>query len=135
MGIATNLQVLLVTSRGTGRWIIPKGNPEKAMKPWEVAAMEAFEEAGVSGTIGKIPLGHYRSTKKLPSGKLVTSDITVFRLDVSEHHADWKEATERNRLWLSFSQAAEFVDDPGLSRFLAALSLIRLVQDDEKVGV
>ena len=86
----------------------------------------------VSGTIGKMPLGHFRSTKKLPSGKLVSSDITVFRLDVSHHHGDWKESTERNRLWIPFSQAAEFVDDPGLSKFLATLSLEHLLQDDQK---
>jgi len=85
MGSGDRVQVLLVTSRGTGRWIIPKGHPEKKMKPSEVAAMEAFEEGGVSGTVGKVPLGHYQSAKRLASGTVVPCEVTVFRLDVTEH--------------------------------------------------
>lgn len=94
--------------------------------------MEAQEEAGVSGTVSKVPLGHFRSTKKLASGKLVSSDVTVFRLDVSQHLSDWKESTERNRLWIPFHQAAEFVDDSGLARFLATLRAEDLALNHQK---
>ncbi|WP_284945344.1 NUDIX hydrolase [Acidisoma cladoniae] len=116
-------QVLLVTSRGTGRWIIPKGHPEKKMTPSSVAALEALEEAGVSGSIEPEPLGRYQSTKRLPSGEVVACNVTVFRLDVSEHHSNWKEDTERKRLWVPLIQAARFVDDGGLGTFLDELSL------------
>jgi 8-oxo-dGTP pyrophosphatase MutT (NUDIX family) len=121
MGSGDQTQVLLVTSRGTGRWIIPKGHPEKKMKPYAVAAMEAFEEAGVSGTISKASLGQYRSTKGLASGKVVPCEVTVFRLDVTEHHPGWKEDSQRKRLWIPLFQAVRFVDDGGLAVFLEKL--------------
>ena len=116
-------QVLLITSRGTGRWIIPKGHPEKKMTPFEVAALEAREEAGVSGTIGENPLGRYLSGKRLPSGKMVPCQVTVFRLDVSKHHADWKEDGQRKRLWVPLVHAAHFADDGGLAGFLETVRL------------
>ena len=123
MGSGDRIQVLLVTSRGTGRWIIPKGHPERKMKPCEVAAMEAFEEAGVSGTVAKAPLGHYRSTKQLSSGKVLPCEVEVFRLDVTDHHPDWKEDHQRKRLWIPLFQAARFVEDGGLTTFLETLRL------------
>ena len=86
------LHVLLITSRAKQRWIIPKGHPEKGMRPAAVALLEAREEAGVAGTISKMPIGRYRTTKCLPSGKMVPAEVTVFRLDVSEHLAEWKES-------------------------------------------
>ncbi|WP_284948257.1 NUDIX hydrolase [Acidisoma cladoniae] len=121
-------QVLLITSRSTGRWIIPKGHPEKKMTPSSVAALEALEEAGVSGTIEDVPLGRYQSTKRLPSGQVVPCDVTVFRLDVSQHHASWKEDTERKRLWVPLTQATRFVDDGGLGDFLEELSVLASTQ-------
>src|ERR1700755_1994635 len=54
------LRVLLLTSRETRRWIIPKGWPIRGMKPREVAAREAFEEAGLVGRVaGKRSIGSY----------------------------------------------------------------------------
>jgi 8-oxo-dGTP pyrophosphatase MutT (NUDIX family) len=113
--------VLLITSRATQRWIIPKGRPEKRMLPSAVAALEAREEAGVSGIISKRPIGRYRSQKRLPSGQLVPCEVTVFRLDVSEHLAQWKEHLERKIMWVPLSQAAALADDGGLSEFLEGL--------------
>jgi 8-oxo-dGTP pyrophosphatase MutT (NUDIX family) len=114
-------QVLLVTSRGTGRWIIPKGHPEKRMKPGAVARLEALEEGGVSGTIGNTPLGRYRSTKRLGSGKLVPCEVIVFRLQVTEHLASWKEDQERRRLWVPLEQAPKIVEDGELAAFIERL--------------
>ena len=114
--------VLLVTSRVTQRWIIPKGRPEK-MRPSDVAALEAREEAGVSGIISKRPIGQYHSQKRLLSGQLVPCEVTVFRLDVSEHLVQWKEHLERKTMWAPLSQAPALVDDGGLSRFLETLKL------------
>jgi 8-oxo-dGTP pyrophosphatase MutT (NUDIX family) len=112
------LHVLFITSRVTHRWIIPKGHPEKRMLPSAVALLEAREEAGVSGVISKMPIGRYRSHKCLPSGKQVPCEVTVFRLDVSEHLSPWKEHLERKIMWVPLSQAAALADDGGLSVFL-----------------
>lgn len=115
------LHVLLITSRTKQRWIIPKGHPEKGMRPATVALLEAREEAGVAGTISRMPIGRYRTTKCLPSGKMVPAEVTVFRLDVSEHLAEWKESLERKVMWVPLSQAPALVDDGGLSKFLEGL--------------
>jgi 8-oxo-dGTP pyrophosphatase MutT (NUDIX family) len=123
MVIRSTLHVLLITSRVTPRWIIPKGHPEEGMQPSAVALLEAQEEAGVSGAISKKPIGRYRSHKCLPSGIVVPAEVTVFRLDVSEHLAKWKECLERKIMWVPLSQAIELADDGGLSKFLEGLHL------------
>jgi len=116
------LQVLLVTSRGTGRWIIPKGHPEKGMKPNAVAKLEALEEGGVTGTISETPIGRYRSAKRLGSGKLVPCEVIVFRLQVLEHLASWKEDQQRRRLWVPLAQATRIVEDGELAAFMARVA-------------
>ena len=83
--------VMLVTSRGTRRWIIPKGNPEKNKTGAEVAAIEAFEEAGLIGEVWNMPIGSYLAPKHLPSGKVVTVAIEVYRMDVDEVLDDARE--------------------------------------------
>lgn len=40
------VEILLITSRDSGRWIIPKGWPMKKKEPHEAAAVEAWQEAG-----------------------------------------------------------------------------------------
>jgi hypothetical protein len=51
--IKSGVQILLVTSRNTRRWIIPKGWPQSGTPPHRAAAREAFEEAGVVGKSAK----------------------------------------------------------------------------------
>jgi 8-oxo-dGTP pyrophosphatase MutT (NUDIX family) len=81
-------EVLLLTSRETRRWVIPKGSPIKGLKPREVAAREAFEEAGVQGTIsGKHPIGAYHYEKRLPDTRLLC-EVQVFLLWVSQQLDD-----------------------------------------------
>jgi 8-oxo-dGTP pyrophosphatase MutT (NUDIX family) len=123
MMIGESPHVLLITSRGVHRWIIPKGHPEKKMRPCAVAALEAREEAGVAGLVGKEPLGRYRSYKRLPSGKMLPSEVTVFRLDVQEHLPQWKEQLERTIMWMPLPQAIAAADDGELSAFLESLDL------------
>jgi 8-oxo-dGTP pyrophosphatase MutT (NUDIX family) len=115
--------VLLITSRETRRWIIPKGHPEKNLGASALASLEAFEEAGVSGNIQPEPIGCYQSSKRLPSGKSLPCEVTVFRLDVTGHLDDWKEKHERERRWLPLAEAAELAADGGLGAFLAMLTL------------
>jgi ADP-ribose pyrophosphatase YjhB (NUDIX family) len=115
--------VLLITSRETRRWIIPKGHPDKNLAASALASLEAFEEAGVSGTIQPEPIGRYQSFKRLPSGKCLPCEVTVFRLDVAAHLDDWKEKHEREREWLPLAEAVERAADGGLGEFLAQLRL------------
>jgi ADP-ribose pyrophosphatase YjhB (NUDIX family) len=117
------MQVLLITSRETRRWIIPKGHPEKNLGASALASLEAFEEAGVAGNIEPEPIGRYQCSKRLASGKSLPCEVTVFRLDVTRYLEDWKEKGERERRWLPLAEAAEVASDGGLGAFLAQLEL------------
>src|ERR1700744_6057966 len=82
-------EIMLLTSRETRRWVIPKGWPIKGLKPREVAAREAFEEAGLRGTIcGKRPIGAYHYEKQLPNTRLLC-EVHVFLMWVSQQLDQW----------------------------------------------
>jgi 8-oxo-dGTP pyrophosphatase MutT (NUDIX family) len=123
MEVGGTPHVLLITSRDTQRWIIPRGHPEKSVRPSALAALEAREEAGVSGVISETPIGRSLTEKRLPSGKVAPCEVTVFRLDVSGHLAEWKEHLERKIMWMPLKQAAQLADDGGLSAFLQRADL------------
>ncbi|MGQ9371988.1 NUDIX hydrolase [Azospirillum sp. ST 5-10] len=111
-------EILLVTSRETRRWIVPKGWAEKGVAPHELAALEAFEEAGVRGTVRKRPLGVYRYDKRLTERKSVPCEVTVFLLHVTEEAEDWPERAERERRWMTPGQAALAISESGLVAML-----------------
>ncbi len=115
------VEVLLVTSRGTGRWVIPKGWPIEGLTPARSAAQEAFEEAGLRGEIGSAPLGVYSYDKV---GRRQTRRLTVevFPLAVSDELADWPERDQRTRAWVSPAEAAARVHEPELQAILAAFA-------------
>jgi 8-oxo-dGTP pyrophosphatase MutT (NUDIX family) len=108
------VEVLLVTSRETRRWIIPKGWPMKGKKPHQVAAIEAAEEAGVQGRVKKRPFGYYTYLKVMKDGHSVPCVVSVFLLAV--HHLDLKfrEKKQRTRSWMSCNEAAREVQEPEL---------------------
>lgn len=110
--------VLLVTSRETKRWILPKGNPEKKMAPHQVAELEAFEEAGVKGKIKSKPFASFPSVKRLKSGKEIPCDVQIYLLEVREELPKWPEKGERDRRWMSFGEAAMISGEPGLVQVL-----------------
>lgn len=116
-------EVLLITSRETRRWIVPKGWVEKDTKPDRMAAREAFEEAGVVGTVVKPPYGTYRYGKRLTSTKTVTCDVTVYLLRVEEELEDWPEKDQRERAWMAPGAAAMAVGENGLVEMLLRLAL------------
>ena len=90
------LEVLLITSRGTRRWIIPKGNIDPGLTPAEAAEREAYEEAGVHGaTESTLPLGFYTYFKKSASGALCPATVEVYLLNVDEQFKRWPEKRER----------------------------------------
>lgn len=116
------VEVLLVTSRETRRWVIPKGWPWRGRPDYEAAAGEAWEEAGVRGSPESRPVGSYTYEKRRPDDSIpVTVDVYV--LEVTEEVGDWPEAGERNRAWFSPRDAAEVVQEPELKVLL--LSLVR----------
>ncbi|WJH38666.1 NUDIX hydrolase (plasmid) [Aliirhizobium terrae] len=113
-----DLQVLLITSRGTGRWIIPKGWPMKKKKPYEAAAIEAWEEAGVRGRAKKAPVGRYTYIKWLDDGNVAPCVVEVFQVEVSATATEFKERGQRTLAWLSPEEAARRVREVELKSML-----------------
>ena len=115
------LEVLLVTSRSSRRWIIPKGWPEKRLAPRVVVAMEAFEEAGIIGRAHPQRFGTYRYRKRLKGGKQITCEVEVYLFDVAWQFSDWPERGERELAWFSIEAAAALVEEAGLGKLLLSL--------------
>ncbi|WP_246130139.1 NUDIX hydrolase [Nitrospirillum pindoramense] len=124
-----HLQVMLITSRETRRWVVPKGWPEKKLNARGVAANEAFEEAGLIGTIHKKPLGTFHYFKVMPSGKRLPCAVDAYLFEVERELEDWPEKHQRERRWVSPSQAALMVAEGGLVSIL--LSLASMAVDEE----
>lgn len=115
------LRILLVTSRETRRWVVPRGNPIRGLSPARSAAQEAWEEAGVRGTVSAEPVGRYRYDKKRKSGEVVPAEVELFQLAVREQADSWPESGQRERRWFEAAAAAAAVDEPELKRLLAGL--------------
>lgn len=115
-------EVLLVTSRDTGRWIIPKGWPMQGVAPEEAAAREAWEEAGVEGKVKSHPLGDYTYDKVLKASRLVPCRVTVFPLRVTALARRFPEREERSRKWFSLTKAAGKVAEPELRALIVGFS-------------
>ena len=98
---------MLVTSRETRRWIIPKGWPKKGKSPQHSAAREAFEEAGVVGAIAKRSVGSFSYKKRLKTGGIVVCEVRVFPLEVKHQNKQWPEKQERDVKWLSAARSPQ----------------------------
>lgn len=116
-------EILLVTSRETRRWILPKGWIENDVKPHQTAAMEAWEEAGVRGRVKKKPIGSYVYEKRLTNGDYALCQVTVFALKVTTQLDEWPEKNERERRWVSLDQGANLISDSELASTILKLSL------------
>lgn len=117
------LEVLLIASRETRRWVIPKGWPMRGRKPHRAAEREAYEEAGVVGRIGKEPLGSYGYGKRLADGSVVPCEVGVYPLAVKRRRRHWPERAERGKgRWMTPEKAARSVQEPGLAALIRALS-------------
>ena len=110
-------EVLLVTTRGRGRWTIPKGVVDLGSTSLDSAVTEAYEEAGVRGEARPVSIGEYHYHKW--GGECV---VEVFLLDVNETHTHWPEARERRRRWMSIDAAARSIRNPELSAIILALA-------------
>ena len=115
-------EFMLVTSRETRRWVIPKGWPKKGKSPHRLAAREAFEEAGVTGAISRRSVGSFSYEKRLKNGGLIECEVRVFPLEVKRQSKQWPEMQERKIKWLSASKAAEKVKEPMLGKIIRRLA-------------
>ncbi|HEV2365853.1 MAG TPA: NUDIX hydrolase [Caulobacteraceae bacterium] len=111
------LEVMLITSRETGRWVIPKGWPMKGKTAPEAAAREALEEAGVEGEVDK-PVGSYAYTKFGKRGVGVPCKVKVFPLKVTAQRDTWREQGEREVRWFEARAAADAVQERQLARLI-----------------
>ena len=112
-----DLEFLLITSHGSGRWVLPKGHLEPQMTPKESAVKEAFEEAGVNGKVSQDALGHYTYTKDAEPGGL-SYRVEVFAMHVNYTLDSWPEVDSRTRQWMTPKRAAASVDEKALRKLL-----------------
>lgn len=112
------VEVLLVTSRDTGRWILPKGWPMPDRSMAQAALQEAWEEAGVRGVVHEQSVGSFEDIKRMDSGERHPVRLHVFRVDVEVVLEDYPEAGQRQRRWLPPLAAASMVRMPGLAVLL-----------------
>jgi 8-oxo-dGTP pyrophosphatase MutT (NUDIX family) len=116
-----SLEVCLITSRGGGRWIVPKGWPEADLNHIEVAAQEAWEEAGLTGTVSPDLYASYAATKELEPGIGIPVRIDVYLLINPRQAKKFPELGQRRIKWLAIDKAAERVDEDGLKNVLLKL--------------
>lgn len=109
------LKVLLVTSRDTGRFVIPKGWTEKKMTDPEAAAREAYEEAGITGDVKSEPCGSYAYIKIIGPGFALPCIVDVYSMQASKILPKWPEKGERSRHWFDLDEAASKVAEPELA--------------------
>jgi 8-oxo-dGTP pyrophosphatase MutT (NUDIX family) len=119
----SGLEILLVTTRQTRRWIIPKGWPIKGLRPPKSAAREAFEEAGVRGKVGTKSLGFFTYEKFLDgNGVRVACEVKVFPLLVTRQSELWPELDQRMAQWLAPTDALSLIEQPELKALVAAFA-------------
>lgn len=116
------LEILLLTSRDTGRWVIPKGWPMGSKAPYVVAETEAREEAGIKGIVEREPLGTFGYSKGMPEGLSLPCEVQVHALEVTGSLKDFKEKGERKLEWVSPRVAASRVAEPGLKKIILAFA-------------
>ena len=125
------VEFMLVTSRETKRWVIPKGWPMKGKKPHAGAAREALEEAGLVGQVGRAPVGSYDYQKRLKGGAAVPVRVDVFPLAVKSQRKNWPEKGQRTLRWFNAEEAAEAVDEPELRDLIREFGMQMAVAQGE----
>ncbi|QDY99657.1 NUDIX hydrolase [Nitratireductor mangrovi] len=114
----SRLEVMLITSRDSGRWVLPKGWPENGELLHESAAREATEEAGLHGAIGAEEIGSYFYGKGLKTGLETRCRVLVFPLRVEQVDETWPEQGERTRKWFTPAEAATKVRESDLAELV-----------------
>jgi 8-oxo-dGTP pyrophosphatase MutT (NUDIX family) len=112
------IEILLITTRNTRRWIVPKGWPVDGLTPAQSAAQEALEEAGIEGEVADEPLGSFRHDKETKSGETVLCTVHVFPMEVTGQRQSWPEKHLREIHWCSVEEALARVKHPTLRRLI-----------------
>jgi 8-oxo-dGTP pyrophosphatase MutT (NUDIX family) len=128
-----SVEVLLLTSRETKRWIIPKGWPMKGRKPWEAAAQEALEEAGIVGRPSTRPIGSYLYFKR-QAAHFDLCRVEVYLLEFEKQLKTWREKGQREAKWFDLNEAAMLVEEPGLISILQKFDAKALGEAPPKTG-
>lgn len=121
-------KILLLTSRRRGRWIMPKGWPEKGNSLSASAMTEAIEEAGLAGHVANRAIGTYTYTKRMKRGYEISSNVSVYPMMVSHHLLDWPEKDQRTFGWFSLAEAEDLLDDAEAAKLLGSISGPRAVE-------
>jgi 8-oxo-dGTP pyrophosphatase MutT (NUDIX family) len=129
------LEILLVSSRETRRWVIPKGWQMKGKLDHQAAAQEAYEEAGLDGRIVDKPIGEYPYLKRLKSGAARAVTVDVYPLEVTGEHATWPEKGQRTLQWMSPVEAALAVQEPELRDLIARFAQVELPAEERPAPV
>jgi len=117
------VEVLLITSRDTRRWIIPKGNIDRGKTPMEAAAQEAYEEAGLRGRFtSEVPLGFYMYFKVRSDQTSTPTSVEVYLLHAEQQAKKWPEKGERKLRWLTLKDAIKKIEEPGVAPLLKRLA-------------
>ena len=114
------LEVMMITSRETRRWVIPKGGRMVGKTDPQAAAQEAYEEAGVQGETLETPVGHFRYAKRLKSGASQACVVAVYPLEVLIQLGAWPEDQQRQRRWMPQVEAADAVHEADLAQLIRA---------------
>ena len=119
VGATGGVEVMLITSRNTGRWVAPKGNRMAGLADHAAAAQEAWEEAGLRGVTAPTPLGHYRYGKRRRLGGVRPCRVALYPMRVTGQEHDWPERHQRVTQWFDLSAAAAAVAEPELQNLIA----------------
>ncbi|MCR9236005.1 MAG: NUDIX hydrolase [Alphaproteobacteria bacterium] len=123
-------RILMITSRDTGRWVLPKGWPMKGKNLRQAAEQEALEEAGVIGQISKNPIGVYHYLKRIEDGADIPCEVVLYPMRVTKLLRRWPERNERKRKWFSAKGAAKRVMEEDLKDLLVSIK-----QNPKKLGL
>lgn len=120
-------EVLMITSRGTGRWIIPKGWPMDGKTPADCALTEAWEEAGVKGKVSGGCLALYSYVKGISADEQLPCAVMVYPVKVKSLSKNYPEHDKRKRQWMSPKAASKRVEEPELAHLLRKFDAKRFV--------
>ncbi|MGJ4891006.1 NUDIX hydrolase [Bradyrhizobium sp. HKCCYLR20261] len=119
---AAELRILLITTRRKRRWSVPKGSPMLRKRAHRVAAIEAYEEAGLRGKISRHALGRFKHSKRKGKRK-IQCEVALFPLEVTKQHRRWPERGERKLLWLPAPEAARLVHRSKLRQLIESFAV------------
>jgi 8-oxo-dGTP pyrophosphatase MutT (NUDIX family) len=112
------VEVMMITSRETRRWVIPKGGLMVGKSDPQAAAQEAYEEAGIQGETLNAVVGHFRYDKRLKTGAVQACVVAVYPLEVLIQLGAWPEDQQRQRRWMSQAEAADSVHEADLAQLI-----------------